>query len=194
MAGPGGGRHGHGPGHGSHRASVGSVFEFGNNNLLGTVGAAQSSHQRGASELQRKRSQAQNAVALSWPNDILSGGGAVQRQNSQHHVRSSQPLPSPPAPAHTHAHHGNGGGANNFPAILKRGAQLIEEAPPVLSPALAHQLQLDDYADDLDYDDEAATLPPPDFSAAFSADERHNGHGHGHTAAAANPNRVTSDA
>lgn len=201
MAGPGGGRHGHGhgpghgAGHGSHRASVGSVFEFGTN-MLGAGGAQQSNHQRGASELQRKRSQGQgqSAVALSWPNDLLSGGGTVQRQNSQH-VRQSQPLPSPPAPVHTHTqHHGN-----NFPAILKRGAQLIEEAPPVLSPALAHQLQLDDYADDLDYDDDASpALPPPDFSAAFSADDRHNGHGHGHTAAAnpnsnANPNRVSKN-
>jgi len=140
----------------------------------------------------RARSNVPSSVALSWPSEVSMTAGAQRQRDSAGgpHVRQSLPLLSPAASSGHNGAGGGGGGGRNFPTL--RGAQLIEEAPPVLSPELAHELQLDDYGeedisfgspgayDDDEYDDVEGELdafglhrhravPRPDFSPAAMA-------------------------
>lgn len=171
----------------------------------------QGQHHRIISEGQRRRAMS-NApqVALSWPSEVSANALAAVSGRSNISVRASQPLPSPSTTAAASSSAASSASAGrNFPAILKRGAQLIQEKPPVLSPARALELQLDEYdvedygndlsmglSDDDDDDDDDRRgrfkdMPPqPDFSAAaFTIHGHAPGSGNGAAAAAGNQNR-----
>ena len=160
----------------------------------------QQHHHRIISEGQRRRAMS-NApqVALSWPSEVSANALAAASGRSNISVRSSQPLPSPSTVGPSAGSHAVSA-SRNFPAILKRGAQLIQEKPPVLSPARALELQIDEYdvedygndlsmgisdddGDDDDHRGRFKDMPPqPDFSAAaFTI----HGHAPGNGAASA---------